>query len=162
MTQYELAIFIATMAHNGVTRWNGEPYITHPTRVAYRAAFRAWDKFSRDWIERLRVVAILHDVVEDTDVTLEQLEKLFGKAAAKNVSALTKSDDADYQAYIDDLIASKLEMAMRVKLADLEDNLALPIDVDWDGRVGDPPGAQRRAKYEEARAKLLKALGELP
>ncbi len=77
------AIAFATKAHAGqVRKYSGEPYITHPIAVAN---LLSGDKFT----DELRVAAILHDVVEDTDVTNSDIEKAFGPRVAVMVWELT-------------------------------------------------------------------------
>ncbi len=80
------AIELARTSHSGVLRKSGEPYFFHPLRVAHLAA-RHWMDF--DSI----MAAILHDVVEDTPVTLQEVEAIFGKEVALLVNGLTKADD---------------------------------------------------------------------
>ncbi len=80
------AIEMARDSHQGVLRKSGEPYFFHPLRVAHLAA--------RHWMDLASVcAAILHDVVEDTPVTLEDVEKEFGKDVALLVNGLTKVMD---------------------------------------------------------------------
>jgi len=75
------AIEIAYEAHEGQTRWSGEPYITHPEAVA--AAVITEDE---------KIVAWLHDVVEDTNVTLEDLMgEGFSGDVIDGVDAMTKN-----------------------------------------------------------------------
>ncbi|PDO10253.1 MAG: (p)ppGpp synthetase [Candidatus Reconcilbacillus cellulovorans] len=73
----------AEQAHAGQTRKSGEPYIVHPLAVAEILADMQADTVSI-------MAALLHDVVEDTDVTLEELERRFGKTCAMVVDGLTK------------------------------------------------------------------------
>jgi GTP diphosphokinase / guanosine-3',5'-bis(diphosphate) 3'-diphosphatase len=69
--------------HKGQTRASGEPYITHVTEVAYLVAKLKLDMSSV-------IAAMLHDVVEDTDATIENLEAEFGKDVAELVDGITK------------------------------------------------------------------------
>ena len=66
---------LANDAHQGQMRASGEPYITHPIAVAAILVELGMDTDTL-------VAALLHDVVEDTDYTLEQLEKSYGKEVA--------------------------------------------------------------------------------
>ncbi len=79
------ALKIAKNAHIGQTRKSGEPYILHPIIVAVFTAMISND-------ETMIVSALLHDVVEDTDFTIEELEEIFGKDVALLVEGLTKID----------------------------------------------------------------------
>lgn len=75
----------AERLHEGVYRKSGEPYITHPLAVATIAAEIGMDTTTL-------VAALLHDTVEDTDYTLEDLEKDFGPEVARLVDGVTKLD----------------------------------------------------------------------
>src|SRR5579859_5357323 len=75
----------ADEAHRGILRRSGEPYISHPLEVALLLADMRIDA---DGI----VAALLHDVVEDTDMTLDELRERFGGAVADIVDGVTKFD----------------------------------------------------------------------
>ena len=78
------AFFLAKEAHKGVRRRSGEPYLLHPIAVA---------KIVVDEIGlgvKSVVAALLHDVVEDTEYTVEDMERIFGKKIASMVDGLTK------------------------------------------------------------------------
>ena len=83
MERIEAAYRLAEEKHSGQFRQSGEPYIVHPLAVATIVAELGMDTESV-------MAALLHDVVEDTNVTLEQIEKLFGKEIASLVDGLTK------------------------------------------------------------------------
>ncbi len=74
---------VANKAHNGQKRLSGEPYISHPIAVACILLELGMDTDSL-------CAALLHDVVEDTDVTSEQIQRRFGKDVALLVSGVTK------------------------------------------------------------------------
>ena len=80
----EKAFRFACMAHQGVRRRSGEPYIMHPIAVA-RIVAKEIGLGSTSICS-----ALLHDVVEDTDYTVEDIENLFGKKIAQIVDGLTK------------------------------------------------------------------------
>ncbi|MCD8078593.1 MAG: HD domain-containing protein, partial [Lachnospiraceae bacterium] len=92
LSQVEKAYRIAVKQHEGQLRKSGEPYIIHPLRVAIILAELEMDKESI-------IAGILHDVVEDTDMTLEDVEREFGSDVALLVDGVTKltrlSWDAD-------------------------------------------------------------------
>ena len=78
------AFDVALEAHKGMRRKSGEPYIFHPLEVA---------KIAKEDIGVGPIgiaCALLHDVVEDTDITLQDIEQLFGKHVAKIIDGLTK------------------------------------------------------------------------
>ncbi|MDY6348587.1 MAG: RelA/SpoT family protein [Bacteroidales bacterium] len=81
------AFVLATNAHFGVRRKSGEPYIYHPIAVAMICC-------SEMNLGATSVIcALLHDVVEDTDYTLEDIRELFGDVVANIIDGLTKIDD---------------------------------------------------------------------
>ncbi|HZS79221.1 MAG TPA: bifunctional (p)ppGpp synthetase/guanosine-3',5'-bis(diphosphate) 3'-pyrophosphohydrolase [Ktedonobacteraceae bacterium] len=85
LERIEHAYYVANDAHMGVVRRSGDPYIQHPLEVALLVADMRIDA---DGI----VAALLHDVVEDTDFTLEELRNEFGDAVANIVDGVTKFD----------------------------------------------------------------------
>ncbi len=82
-TLVEKAYVFAAKAHAGQVRRSGEPYLSHPLAVAYTLAEMKLD---------LPAIAtgLLHDTVEDTDVTIEDIRKLFGESVAEIVDGVTK------------------------------------------------------------------------
>lgn len=130
------AIKLAVDAHAGQVDKAGEPYILHPLRVM-QAVFSETD----------RVVAVLHDVVEDSStVGLGDILALFGEEVRAAVDALTRRDGEDYFDYVRRAKANPI--ARRVKWADLCDNLR-PADDDCTDA-----GDRRRRKYQKARDML--------
>ena len=112
MEQIKRAEEIAREAHKGQTRWDGREYITHPQRVAS----------SLDGIG-LKVVAWLHDVIEDTNVTAKQLLKRgINVNLIQSIETLTRLDGENYFMFI--MRIRYDEIATKVKIADLEDNIA--------------------------------------
>ncbi|MGE5396507.1 MAG: RelA/SpoT family protein [Chitinophagales bacterium] len=79
----ERAFDIASKAHEGQLRFSGEPYIQHPLQVAYILAELGLDASTV-------ASALLHDVIEDTSTTLQDLEKIFGPEVALLVDGVTK------------------------------------------------------------------------
>jgi GTP pyrophosphokinase len=79
------AVDLATVAHAGQTRLSGEPYVSHSIEVATILAELGLDGTAV-------AAGVLHDVVEDTDVTLSDLEREFGSAIAAIVDGVTKLD----------------------------------------------------------------------
>ena len=77
------AYLVARDAHEGQTRSSGEPYITHPVAVACILAEMKLD------YETL-MAALLHDVIEDTPATYQDMEQLFGKSVAELVEGLLR------------------------------------------------------------------------
>ncbi len=107
----EKALGIAVEAHQGQRDKNDAPYIMHPIRVMGRV---------RTTPEK--IVAILHDVVDDTDWTLERLKKEgFPQEILEAVDCLTKREGEAYEDFVDR--AASNPISRPVKLADLEDNM---------------------------------------
>ena len=84
----------ANEAHNGQERKSGEPYIIHPVEVAYIITTLELD-------DAAICAALLHDVVEDTDITKEQLQELFGEEVVTLVEGVTKLGKISAQTFID-------------------------------------------------------------
>ena len=104
------AIRVASFAHESQFD-NGEPYVCHSLRIMFLFSDIT-----------LKIVAVLHDTIEDTKVRLVDLEKMgFGEEIVEAVDALTIRKDEKYFKYIKRL--SKNKIACVVKLKDLEDNM---------------------------------------
>jgi (p)ppGpp synthase/HD superfamily hydrolase len=102
---------IATLAHQGQKRRGGEPYITHPEAVAISVE------------NRLKPIAWLHDVPEDTSVTIDDLKKEgFPSYITDAVSLLTHIEGVSNVEYWKEILTNK--DAVSVKLADIKHNLA--------------------------------------
>lgn len=114
LSKFSTALIYAAERHAGQVypRCSEEwPYITHCIRVAM--------KFCSN--ENLMAIALLHDVVEDTDATIDDIREILGGNIAIIVGILTRSRSESYDNYITRVMENKT--AMLVKLADLEDNL---------------------------------------
>ena len=108
---YVKALSFATKCHEGQKDKGGNDYIGHPIRVADRCSSTTG-----------MIVALLHDVMEDCDVTAYVLyAEGFPKEVVEVVEFLTRTDVETYDGYIRRL--SKNKLAREVKLADLEDNM---------------------------------------
>ena len=125
------AMNLAYSAHHGQYDKGGVPYIFHPIHLAEQMD----DEVST-------CVALLHDTVEDTDVTLEQLAREFPKEVVDAVALLTHGEDVEYFDYIRAI--RKNPVAVRVKLADLAHN-------------GDPMRISNRGNAEKRRVKYAAA-----
>ncbi len=133
----EQAISLAAQVHEGQLDKAGEAYILHPLRVMLRL----------ETIEERRV-AVLHDVVEDSGVTLDTLRrKGLPEEEVLAVAALTRGEGETYEAFIER--AGRNGLARRVKLADLADNSDRSRL-----RVIGPEEEARLAKYRRARERL--------
>ena len=113
MATIEKAIEIATKAHAGVKDKQGEPYLLHPIRVMMSVEGEA-----------AQIVAVLHDVVEDTDVALDDIRN--DGFSNEVIDALTLVTHERDQPYADYVIACRAnQLARQVKLSDLRDNTSL-------------------------------------
>ena len=100
---------IAYDAHQGQYDKGGVPYIFHPIHLAEQMD-----------TEDECIVALLHDVVEDTDVTMEDLESEFSKDVMDAIKLLTHDKNEDYMEYVKRIKTN--EIARKVKMADLKHN----------------------------------------
>ena len=130
----EKAIQIAVEAHAGTKDKGGKAYILHPISVMMRVE-----------TEEEKIVAILHDVVEDTDWTFDALRKEgFSETVIEALETVTKySEEEDYDDFIQRSL--KNDIGRKVKIADLRENL----DVT---RIGElyPKDIERINKYKRA------------
>lgn len=119
----DAALQFATKAHAGQTRSGGDPYITHPMRVA--ASVEQFKKSHN--LDAMIDAALLHDTVEDTDTTYEDLEALFGGLVASLVKELTSDPDeikrVGKAAYLANKMETMSSYALVIKLADRLDNV---------------------------------------
>lgn len=107
------AMRVAYDAHHGQLDKGGAPYINHPLHVAESMT-----------TEAETIAALLHDVVEDTDITFDDLLEMgFPVESVDAVRVLTKTDDADYEAYVRNIRENPI--ARRVKIADIRHNMDL-------------------------------------
>ena len=125
------AMNLAYTAHHGQFDKGGVPYIFHPIHLAEEME----DEVST-------CVALLHDTVEDTAVTLEELAESFPREIVAAVDLLTHRDGVEYFDYIRSIRADPV--AVKVKLADLRHN-------------GDPKRISNQGNAEKRREKYAKA-----
>ena len=132
------AIETAAKAHDGQVDKAGQPYIYHPLRVMLYA----------QGDERVKCTAVLHDVMEDSDMTETDLIKIgFGEDIITALKLLTRRERQDYFDYVRAL--KKNSIAKAVKLADLKDNMDM-------SRIREPTERDflRLEKYKKAKALL--------
>ena len=118
----ERAIQIAAGAHSGQKRWNGSPYILHPLRVMAQMS-----------TDDERIVAVLHDVIEDTTITCHDLihwkcpgnltEAVVAISKPKKVFVTNLERDSAYLQYL--ITVKNNPISRVVKIADILDNLNL-------------------------------------
>jgi (p)ppGpp synthase/HD superfamily hydrolase len=113
MPTLEDAIALAVDAHRGQLDKSGQPYILHPLRVMFRCQTDAQ-----------RIVAVLHDVVEDTGCTFDDLRQLgYSEDILAALDCVTKREGESYDAFVERAAANPIARA--AKIADIEDNLDL-------------------------------------
>jgi len=120
-SQYYEALDFAAKAHKGqVRKKSGDPYIMHPMRVAQLLCLG--DQAEEITHPAMVVAALLHDVVEDTAVTQEQIDERFDPAAADLVETMTRVASENKQEYVKRVVHHSREAAV-LKMADRLDNL---------------------------------------
>ncbi len=118
------AIEFAKAAHNGqIRKFTNEPYITHPLRVSDKIKTLTQNN-------TLTIAAILHDTLEDTQATENQIENLFGEQIKNLVIELTSNKEKIKQTNKQNYLANKMKNSMSkealiIKLADRLDNQAI-------------------------------------
>jgi (p)ppGpp synthase/HD superfamily hydrolase len=111
MSDLERAIAVSVAAHKGQRDKYGRPYILHPLTLMMKMTD-----------ETSMMAAVLHDVVEDTPLTLDGLRKEgFPGEVIEAVESLSKNEKESYDEYVERV--SRNPVAVKVKLADLEDNM---------------------------------------
>lgn len=136
------AIALAAAAHALQVDKAGKPYILHPIRVMQRLQRESWDA---------QIVAVLHDTVEDTWVTMDILRSMeFSEAVISGVDAMTHRPGEPYDNYVERCALDPI--GVLVKLADLDDN-SDPVRA-WAGRD------RAMEKYSRARLIIERALAE--
>lgn len=124
MSTLERAIVIAAKAHEGKVDKANAPYILHPLRVMLKLS-----------TTEERIAAVLHDIVEDCDISLEHLgNEGFSDTVVDAIDAVTKRSGEAYGDFVRRVALNP--MGRRVKLADLEDNsdlsrIANPTERDY-------------------------------
>jgi (p)ppGpp synthase/HD superfamily hydrolase len=138
---------IALTAHNGQTRRDGvTPYIYHPVRVMKRLIPSHRDDIGveSDVYSYSCEVALLHDVLEDTDTTAQEILSLgISPFVVECVEVLTKRRGEDYFDFIKRILKHPSKIPTQVKLADIIDNLS------------DNPSKKQASKYAGALQLML-------
>ena len=137
MSTLERAICIAAEAHAGAVDKAGAPYILHPLRVMLRLTD-----------PEARMAAVLHDVVEDSDWTLDRLRaEGFADEVVTAIDGVTRRASETYDEFVER--AGRNPMARQVKLADIADNLDI-------SRIANPTEKDhtRLERYRRAKAQL--------
>lgn len=151
---YFRALRFASIAHGDQREPDGvHIYLVHPVSVAAEVIAACEVESGRD-VDLAVASALMHDVVEDTDTGLEQIERAFGKAVAAGVDALSKREGLPRDQAMDDSLRRIREQppeVWMVKLADRIVNLTPPVPRHWD--------QPKKERYREEGRKILAALG---
>jgi (p)ppGpp synthase/HD superfamily hydrolase len=141
--EYEKALRIATKAHEGQKRFTGEDYVEHPIAVSGYCK-----------TERAKIAAILHDVVEDTDVTLEDLSEAgFADDIVRAVDCISKRIGEEKKDYFARVASD--DIATEVKFADMRHNGST-----WPADWPEEDAENILKKYSKRAKKLLLMVGE--
>ncbi|MFD0587673.1 GTP pyrophosphokinase [Paenibacillus sp. GCM10027627] len=140
MSILKKAIHLATTMHDGQFDKGGQPYILHPLRLMLKCE-----------TDEERVVALLHDIVEDTEITLSELRYLSDYSAeiVDAIDCLTRRESETYDDFIDRVKTNKL--ATKIKILDLDDNM----DISRLNEVTDKD-QERMNKYAAAIQRLVR------
>ena len=142
MADIEEAIRIAVEARRGQKDRAGAPFVLHPLRMMFRMQTDAE-----------RMAAVLHDVVEDSEWTLDDLRaRGFSDEVVEAVDALSRREGESYEDFVER--AARHPVARRVKIADLEDNM----DVRRTGTVTEKD-TERLTRYHRAWRRLTADAG---
>ena len=138
------ALDLMKLAHEEQVNKSGLPYWQHPVRVAELLAG------APDYV---KIAALLHDTLEDTDLTPDELLEMgLDSRSLEIILLVTRREGETYVAFVQRIVRSGNEWAIRVKLADNTDNLSRPLP---------PEMAGLHKRYLKAREVLLHALEEL-
>jgi len=139
---YTLAVQFAGKAHGDQKDLAGDLYFKHPLRVSM--------EFEPSIA---KIAAVLHDVVEDTDITLDEIIDVFGDEVAEIVDLLTRRKNETYSQFINRICWDGNEDAILIKMADMRDDM----DIKRLPEIGDKE-MTRLAKYAKMYKRLIQAL----
>lgn len=107
-------------------QWYSKKKFEHGIRVArYAVEMAEREKYPHEYIQKIFVIGLLHDILEDTDCPCAVIHKLFGSDISMQIKLLTKEKDVDYHTYCQNILQSGHNEAIIVKRADFKDHLTL-------------------------------------
>jgi (p)ppGpp synthase/HD superfamily hydrolase len=144
MATLQRAIELTVLLHSKQVDKSGQPYILHPMRIMLRCS-----------TAEERQAAIMHDLIEDTNLTIEELAKEgFCQSVIDCVNCLTRRDGETYADFIERCCENS--MAIKIKLLDIADNMDVTrLDTLGESDLG------RLKRYHRARKRLLEAQGAI-
>lgn len=110
VNSYLKALSIARKTHKNQLDLSGKPYILHPIYVSKNVKGK-----------KAKIVALLHDTIEDGNITIKALEKHFSKDICCAIEKLTRTKNQSYSSYITNI--KTCDLAKKVKIADIEHNM---------------------------------------
>ena len=127
MTEHELfakALAFAAEKHTGQTRRDGSPYIYHPIKVAELLKDAGYDL-------RYQMAGLLHDVLEDTDATEEEV-RVFGEDVLEAVKLVTRPEGMAEELYVEAILQNRMAAAVKTadKIHNMNDVITAP-DKKW-------------------------------
>lgn len=156
MSESARACNLAKQAHKNQTRWDGSPYFNHIVGVVNLVQDNrknlpdAFGLKEPEIFDKIVAAAFLHDVVEDTDITIEDLRREFSSLTCDMVECLTKRKGESYYDFILRVWGSGLPGAKYIKICDITHNMS---DANEKEKM-----SARYAKYELSRHILRTSL----
>lgn len=153
---YRKALYFACNAHNEQKMPASElPYFLHISEVMTETLMAFQETNDTNLNQKLGVlVAILHDTVEDTSVTLEEIENQFGKEVKDGVWAMTKDESLPKEKQMSDSLEKLLKQPIEVQFVKLADRIV---------NLKEPPhywNTEKRKKYHKEAKLILEKLGK--
>lgn len=147
LPDYERADVIVEAMFKGVKDKEGKPYIEHLRFVS-----------DAQPTEDGKIVGLLHDLIEDTDTSVFELQQVgFSDRILYSLLLLSKTEGTTYTEYIDKIILSNDEVAIRVKEADMRNNM----DPERIAKLSPEYQEKFNKKYPPQYKKLLEKIGEI-
>lgn len=147
LPDYEKAEIIAEEMFKNVKDKEGRPYIEHLRFVSEQLP-----------TEEGKIVGLLHDLIEDTNATISELQDVgFNERILGSLIILTRDKSIDYSDYIDSIINSNNEIALRVKEADMRNNM----NPERIAKLTPEYQEKFKLKYPPQYKKIIEKIGEI-
>lgn len=148
------ALLFASIKHDGMKmKQPNVSYITHLQGVCLEAVSGCINSNADVDIEKVIILSLLHDTIEDTDATFEEIKEKFGEDIANGVNALTKNEELPYEQRMEDSLRRIKTQSVEVSIVKMADRLFNLKDVplQWDNEKID--------FYKKEAKLILKELG---